>query len=134
MKISKIVCIILCTLLSGCFMKETKSPVLSKIWNLKSVNSKVLNAQTAKLISLGVNFEDKSFHGNDGCNSIFGRVKLDKKNISFKNMNSTMLMCKDMKTPRLFTELLMRAKTYKIKNNTVYIYDANDLKLLELIR
>ncbi len=119
----KILGILTCFVFVGCTNK-TQS-IHHNEWILNGSNQ-----------SLAFDKNEKNFYGFDGCNNIFGKLKLNKEGINFQNFNSTLKLCEDMSKPNEFVHLLKKVSFYKINNanksklTTLHLYDKSRQEIL----
>lgn len=101
---------------------------LQNTWNYTS--SSYLHVKN-KDITLSFDIKKNAFFGNDGCNNIFGDIKLNSQNaLKFINIASTKMACEDMQSAYFYVQLLQKVSFYEIKNHTLLLFDKNKVKLL----
>ncbi|MCW8810075.1 MAG: META domain-containing protein [Ignavibacteriaceae bacterium] len=133
MKSCSVSFILIALIIISCSSKEAeKSQVnlLHDIWALASINSeKVVIDETVKnLPKLEIYVEDEMVRGNTGCNTINGKVEIDKNKISFYDITATEMVCPgDLE--RRFISALQKVNNYKIVKFKLYLYE-NDKVLL----
>lgn len=82
---------------------------------------------------LDIQADEMKYAGNDGCNSFMGGLtELDGEHLSFGLAAGTKMMCKEMEIPDQFMRTLGQVKSYKIKNQTLKLYEANGEELMQL--
>ncbi len=124
--------IALSVLFIGCAMKETEKT--EKAWVLAKMNDKVFKENTFSPVSLTLDLPKNKFYGSDGCNNIFGELKSLKDKISFKSINSTSMLCENMKISDQYIDLLQKSKTYKMDKTSLLLLDKNNNKILEFTK
>lgn len=72
-----------------------------------------------------INEKEGSFHGNGGCNSISGKVKIEGNSIKFSNMISTEMYCDNMPQETKFINSLENAETFKIEGCEMHLFQKN---------
>ncbi|MCW8961153.1 MAG: META domain-containing protein, partial [Ignavibacteriaceae bacterium] len=110
--------------------EKSQVNLLHDIWALASINSeKVVIDETVKnLPKLEIYVEDEMVRGNTGCNTINGKVEIDKNKISFYDITATeMVYPGDLE--RRFISALQKVNNYKIVKFKLYLYE-NDKVLL----
>jgi len=99
-------------------------------------NSRIDKSKQSLIPTLEVQVGEKKVAGSDGCNTIFGTLStLNDQEIKIGILGGTKMGCK-MKTPydQVYRNLLSTARTYKIKDSTLILFDGADSKLLEFER
>lgn len=76
-----------------------------------------------------ISIEDSgtSFSGNDGCNTINGKIKVIGNSITFKKMIGTLMACEKMEQSALFTKNLTEVTSYKIIGGELFLYKNDQL-------
>lgn len=125
--------------LQGCSMKHEEPKVerkvlLNDIWALKNIKGKPLHVKMSKQISLEFNIQKNMFHGNDGCNEIFGKVEITNEYLKFGSAGGTMMACPNMDISNLYINLLKKSKFYKIENLHLYLLDEDKKELLDFLK
>jgi len=87
-------------------------------WTVTSINENS-GFSVNPTISLSIN--DKTISGNTGCNNFNGRFTLKGNKISFGQMASTKMFCKNMDTEDLFFSTLEKVDSYTIENNELIL-------------
>ncbi|MGB5288089.1 MAG: META domain-containing protein, partial [Ignavibacteriaceae bacterium] len=116
---------------AGCSSgSSTANPLLHDIWALESIEGeKIIIDETVKnLPVIEIYIKEERVHGNTSCNTIDGKVEVDKNNIVFSEIITTEMACPgDIESRFLFA--LGKVNNYKIKKLKLYLYD-NDKELL----
>ena len=75
--------------------------------------------------------KDGKVIGNLGCNNFFGQFTQNNKNIEFIKVASTKMMCPNIKTEDSFAKVLSEAKTFKIKGESMSLFDKENKEIAE---
>lgn len=110
--------------LSGCGISSLEPSFTSVFWQIQEYPS-----QKIKL-----NLKENSFHGNDGCNHIFGSIIHTKNELEFKNIASTKMACLNMQEAYEFVQKLDKTKYFEIKNDTLLLKNKDKEILLIFIK
>ncbi len=78
-------------------------------------------------------FKDGNISGNAGCNSYGTSFSVVGNEITFSLVNSTKMFCTNMPVEKAYFECLSKAKSYKIVDGVLSMYDANDIELMQCI-
>ena len=111
---------------------------ISASWTAIEINGEVLQtkADGKVLPQLEINVGEMRYMGNDGCNNFNGGIiELDESIIRFGISAATRMMCMDMEIPDLFNTSLPEVLNWEIKENKLYLRDAdgNEVMLLKKI-
>lgn len=98
-------------------------------WTVTSINENS-SFSANPTISLSVN--DKTISGNTGCNNFNGRFTLRGNKISFGQMASTKMFCKNMDTEDRFFSTLEKVSTYSIENDELVFFDKANKVVMKL--
>lgn len=104
---------------------------ISSIWILESINGAKMES---KNIFLDIKLNDLSFSGQSFCNAIFGKLEMDgKTKLKFTNMGMTMMACAEdvMQMENEYHSILRKLTTYKIKKETLSLFDYNGKLVLQ---
>lgn len=104
---------------------------ISSLWILDKVNDGDIAFDG---IFLDIKMNDLSFSGKSFCNSIFGRIEIIAANkIKFSNIGMTMMACDDVRNQmeNEYNVMLSKVATYKIKDDMLLLFDANDKLTLQ---
>ncbi len=124
--------IIFAALVIGCSTKETGVNVrLHDIWALESINGEkfIKDNQTNNHPLIEIYLKEERLHGNAGCNTINGTVKVDENNISFSNIISTEMACPGDIEQRFLTALQI-VDNYKIEKMRLYLFEGEEERLV----
>jgi heat shock protein HslJ len=104
---------------------------LHDIWALESINGEkfVRDEQSGKHPVLEIYVKDERVHGNAGCNTINGKVKIDGNKISFSQIIMTEMACPGDLEYR-FLSALGSINNYKIERLKLYLYEGVEEKLV----
>ncbi len=95
-------------------------------WIIESFDNPKQNV-LSKNCSISIDNSGSSFTGNDGCNSINGKVKVAGNSISFGKMIGTLMACKKMEQSALFVKNLTEVTSYKIIGGELFLYKNDQL-------
>ncbi len=94
-------------------------------WVLRALNDKkVFTPESGKEAYISLTKLDKRLSGNGGCNTMFSTYTLDGNNIKFGVIASTEMYCAQMETETAFLKALEKVVKYRIKGDTLYLYDS----------
>jgi len=134
--LSFIIFVSLSFIFSACSFIQTKSSdtppnasLINTYWKLMQINGKIVELTNKREAYMVLN--ENKIRGNSGCNSMNGvySFKEDKLSLS-RPMMMTRMFCQGSVEGE-FTKALAQMKTYKIKGQSLEIFDANGLKLAE---
>ena len=123
----------LITIIYGCTTKEVEGFNVNRlhdIWALESIaGEKITIDETVKnLPMLEIYVEEERVHGNTSCNTIDGKVEIDKNNITFYDIITTEMACPgDLE--QKFLSALDKVNNYKIEKMKLYLYN-NDREIM----
>lgn len=135
MKESILILLILITIIYGCSTKEAEGSNLNRlydIWALESIEGKkiIIDETVKNLPMLEIYVEEERVYGNTSCNTIDGKVEIDKNNIVFSEIITTEKACPGDIEPR-FLSALNKVNNYKIEKLRLYLFE-NGKELLTL--
>ena len=127
MKICFIALFILAVSLNTCSTKESaKNDIkrLHDIWALESIRGeKVVIDETIKnLPVLEIYVENERVHGNTSCNSLNGKVEIEKNRITFSDIITTEMACPG-NLEQGFLSALQGVNNYKIEKLRLYLFE-----------
>lgn len=101
-------------------------------WKLKSMEGEAFSGKEAENTpKLAIDFTEKKFYGDDGCNKIWGVVQTSSEgDFAFGDIASTRMACEDMKTPNRYTALLKKVRQYEITATTLLLKDEANNNIL----
>lgn len=76
---------------------------------------------------------DGKIGGNGGCNTFGGSYTVKKNKMTFKDIFSTKMFCADSSETEYFIAL-DNARTFKVKNNELIIYDKSKKIILKFVK
>lgn len=141
MNILQLVLVSMGVLLLSCNRDASKHQdprmLLENKWQLVSINGTALDpdnpGETLERVTLEIKVAELEYLGSDGCNNYFGGIKeMDEKKLSFGIAAGTRKMCMDMEVADQFNRTLPLVNFYKIKSQTLLLFDENDKKVMEL--
>jgi len=129
-----IITFFLLLILTSCSTKEAGSDVnvrLHDIWALESINGEefVKDDQTNNHPVIEIYLEEERVHGNAGCNTINGKVKIDGSNITFSEIITTEMACPGNFEYRFLTAL-QSVDNYKIEKLRLFLYEGEKVRLV----
>ena len=87
----------------------------------------------ASWTAIEINVGEMRYMGNDGCNNFNGGIiELDESIIRFGISAATRMMCMDMEIPDLFNTSLPEVLNWEIKENKLYLRDADGKEVMLL--
>ncbi len=121
-------------LLTNCSIKETGKDVnirLHDIWALESINGEafVKDEQNNQHPVIEIYMEEKRVHGNAGCNTINGKIKVDESNITFSEIMTTQMACPGDLEQR-FLAALQSINSYKLEKLRLFLYEGEEERLV----
>jgi heat shock protein HslJ len=121
-------------LLTSCSTKETGKDIdirLHDIWALESINGEdfVKNEQTINHPVIEIYLKEERVHGNAGCNTINGKVKVDGSNITFSEIITTEMACPGDLEYKFLTAL-QSVDNYKIEKLRLFLYGGEEEQLV----
>ena len=127
MKESILIFLALITIIYGCSTKETEGfniNLLHDIWALESIEGeKIIIDETIKnLPMIEIYVKEERVHGNTSCNTINGKVEIDKKQIAFSDIITTEMACPGDLEQR-FLSALHRVNNYKIEKLRLFLFE-----------
>lgn len=117
---------------SGCG-KYLYNHQLNDIWVLESVNNE---KQLASVYQKGLpwielDLLNKNMKGSDGCNKLNSAIELKGNRIKFSEIISTKMTCNNMKTAKIFSQLLSnKLVDYYLENDKLVLYLEDDSKII----
>lgn len=122
------------TLIEVLSKKQDATLRLQDIWVATSLNGKELTFKDEKnRPRLEFQIAERKINGKGTCNTFFGDIK----NVSETQLEindkigTTMMACPEMDTETAFFETLPKVKTYKIADNELQFFDADNNKVLQ---
>ena len=118
--------------------KETdQRPLLNDSWLLVSINGTVISIDSEKdgveTPGLEISVSEMKYTGTDGCNRMMGSLtELDEEVLKFGIAAGTRRMCMEMAIPDEFNRCLPLVNTYKIKDQTLHLFNENGEEILLL--
>ena len=127
MKESILIFLALITIIYGCSTKETEGfniNLLHDIWALESIErEKIIIDETIKnLPMIEIYVKEERVHGNTSCNTINGKVEIDKNQIAFSDIITTEMACPGDLEQR-FLSALQRVNNYKIEKLRLFLFE-----------
>lgn len=121
--------------LISCSTKEAEKIDIKRlhdIWALESIIGEkvVIDEKVKNLPVLEIYVEDERVHGNTGCNTLNGNIKIDGNRITFFEIITTEMACPGDLEIR-FLSALKRVNNYKIEKLRLFLYQ-DDEELLTL--
>jgi heat shock protein HslJ len=110
---------------------KTKVNQLHDIWALESINGEsfVMDDQTRNYPMIEIYVKEERVHGNTGCNTINGTIKIDGNKIKFSQMIATKMACPGDLEYRLLSAFEV-IDNYKMKNLRLFLYEGEKEKLV----
>lgn len=96
---------------------------LHDIWVLTTINGEELD-HTKPRPRLELYPGEGRITGSGGCNELFGQMDGMGKEITFRNVGTTKMFCRDlMELENNFLTLLQQTQTYRIKDLKLYLFE-----------
>jgi heat shock protein HslJ len=116
--------------LAACGVNTGTDPLEGTSWVLIEYDK----LQSIEGTTLTVNFADGQIIGSSGCNSYYGNYEVNGKKISFSSIDPTAMYCFEpegvMEQEQAFLEHLRDAKTFRISNSQLRIFNLNRKSLI----
>jgi len=121
-------------LLTSCSTNEINKKAdirLHDIWALEIINGEefVKGVQTNNHPVIEIYLEEERVHGNAGCNTINGKVKVQGSNITFSEIITTEMACPGDIEQRFLTAL-QSVDSYKLEKLRLFLYDDDEERLI----
>jgi len=121
-------------LLTSCSTKEAMNNVdvrMHDIWALESINGEkfIKDEQTINHPVIEIYLKDQRLHGNAGCNTINGKVKVEESNITFSKIITTEMACPGNLEYRFLTAL-QNVDNYKLVKLRLFLYEDEEERLV----
>jgi heat shock protein HslJ len=125
----------LITIIYGCSTKEVEGFNVNRlhdIWALESIAGEkiIIDENIKNLPALEIYVKEERVHGNTSCNTIDGKVEIDKNNITFSEIITTEMACPGNIEQR-FLSALRKVNNYKIEKLRLYLFE-NEKEILTL--
>ncbi|MBS9767983.1 MAG: META domain-containing protein [Flavobacteriaceae bacterium] len=116
----------------NCTKKKVNKDITLDIWKLQTIAGKnIATFKVAQHPILTLDKEKMQFYGNNGCNSIFGKLKTYTENrLEIGAINSTRISCGNMETPYKIESLLKKVSFYEMNTEKLILKDTNKTILL----
>lgn len=106
-------------------------------WVVTKLNGQplVTSNETRNIPSLQLDKKTRRFGGADGCNRIMGSYTLNKTQLSFGQIASTMMACMDSNNNELsrnYTTALGKVTSYKLEDKALFLLDSYGNPIIEL--
>jgi heat shock protein HslJ len=103
---------------------------LNSQWIIEYFNNPERIVQT-KSSYINIDAAKGSFGGNDGCNTLRGKVNIKGKTISFQNIISTKMTCENMDQGAVFVNNLKNINKFEIRGGELFLYK-NEILIMTL--
>jgi heat shock protein HslJ len=135
MKEKILIFLALITIIYGCSKKELEGFNVNRlhdIWALESIAGEkiIIDENIKNLPVLEIYVKEERLHGNTSCNTIDGKVEIDKNNITFSEIITTEMACPGDIEQR-FLSALRKVNNYKIEKLRLYLFE-NEKEILTL--
>ena len=129
-----IITFFLLLILTSCSTKEAWQDIdvrLHDIWALKSINGEefIKDEQIINHPVIEIYLEEERVHGNTGCNTINGKVKIDGSKVTFSEIITTEMACPGNFEYRFLTAL-QSVDNYKIEKLRLFLYEGEKVRLV----
>jgi len=134
MKLSSFLIAFMVIILLGCSTNDNSKENVSQlhdIWTLESINGEsfVMDDQARNYPVLEIYVKEERIHGNTGCNTFNGTIKIDNNKIIFSKLITTQMACPGDLEHRLLSAFKV-IDNYKIENLRLYLYEGETEKLV----
>ena len=101
---------------------------LNNKWTLEKIGNTVINsAEYNKIPSIEFNVVEGKIAGNDGCNTIGGKMEVQGKRIQFSQLLSTKMACNKKSIEKIIAEQINgNIVSYYFKDSKLYLYLPDD--------
>ena len=104
------------------------------IWVAIEINGNPIEKRE-KMPRLELNLNTMEVFGNNGCNSISGKITaVTEQKITFGPLISTRMMCEEMKVPDAFDQAMQKTVSYKHANLNLTFYDNQGKELMKFLK
>ena len=112
-------------------VNKTPSIRLHDIWALESINGEAFAKDETNTIHpvIEIYVENERVHGNTGCNTLNGKVVVDRTKITFSEIITTEMACSGDLEQR-FLNALKKADNYEVKKLRLFLYEGEDERLI----
>ena len=119
---------------AGNKMARNQTSLINRAWIAIEIKGKPLEAADLNTLPrLEISVDEMRYNGNDACNQYQGGItELDDQNIRFGIAAGTRMMCMDMSIPDLFNATLPEVKSWKVSENLLRLYDADEQEIMVL--
>ncbi len=116
-----------------------KDNQINDLWVLDKIDEEdfVMEEQNGlkKTPQIEIIVNDGVIEGNDGCNTLKGKVSIPEKGkIQLSQMSQTKMACMNTTIPQKFMDALNNTKKYNVSTNYLLFYNAENKELLRLKR
>lgn len=107
--------------------------LLNTRWVLMTLGDKAaVVGENEQEVSMILSFAERKISGFSGCNNFSGKYDLHHSKVNFEKMMSTQKMCMEsMDQEQAFFEMLSATDSYKVKNDILTLFDANEVPLAQ---
>ena len=105
-------------------------------WILQSIDGEHDDEMRRVNLQIGTKKSEKTYGGNDGCNSYTGQIKIhDNEQIEFGPAASTKRACfVPAKHAKALYEKLPQIKKYRVSTNHLFLYDADGKTSMRFVK
>ena len=134
MKLSFFLITLLYITIIGCSTNDnskTEVNQLHDIWALETINGEsfVMDDQVRNYPVIEIYTKENRIHGNTGCNTINGTIKIENNKIKFSKLIATKMACPGDLEYRLLSAFEV-IDNYKIESLRLYLYEGEKEKLV----
>lgn len=123
----------LALLLTACGAQNLPQTLENKQWNLISFGPTTAEIPLVKGSTITLSFVDGKLSGSGGCNSYGGEFQVQGTEITFSNINSTLMACADenvTKQEQQYFQALQEVRSFELTDNHLYLNDSKGQHLL----
>ena len=116
---------------SGCGKFLADNKLIGK-WLLEKIdNTKIIPAEYNKIPEINIDIVEGIISGNDGCNSIRGKIEVQGKRIKFYQLLGTKMACSKKNIEHIITTLIAeKMVSYYFKDGKLHFYLQDDSLLV----
>lgn len=116
-------------IIQSCGSGKSKPQLSSFEWTVVSING---TSNFSKKPTIIFSVKDETFSGNGGCNNFGGRFTLKGNKISFGQVVSTKMYCKNIDTEDRFFSTIETVDSYKVENDMLVLFNKSNEVVMRL--
>jgi heat shock protein HslJ len=130
-------CNVVLTIVAGCATRGSEAvesaasaPLVGTSWQLSQLDGRTMDrAPGSRSPGLRLDPQNTRVTGFAGCNQLFGGYALDGENLKFAQLGGTRMACTAgdaMSLEQRYVEILSRVTRWRIRGNTLELFDGRD--------